>query len=527
MRFLLAAVLLCPPQQGRPTPTAITGARIVVDPNTTIEKGTLVLRDGLIAAVGADVPAPADAEVIDGTGLTVYAGFIDGHTGIGLPPTKRTDEQRRIDEAEAFDFTRSALGGMEAANRKGVRPQLNAADLAAVSEADLKKWHAGGFTAAAVAVSDEYWAGHGAFLTLSGGARRSVLLRARTGAYAAFRSTGEGYPTTIMGVLAHMRQTLADARLYRDLHDRYAKKPEGRRPPVDPSLEALADLLERKPTVFWEANSDTEIARALAFGEEHGFPVVIVGGAEAFQVTDRLKARGASVVLSLKWPKEPEDRKKDADEIQEDKPPKQKEHEKARWEERVRCALALHEAGVPFCFSSQGLQPADVLEKIEKLVQRKLPVATALSALTAAPAALFGVDAQLGRLAVGRAANLTVLTAPLGDKKAKVKLVFADGVKFEVEKKKGPPEIDVAGIWRLTAKDLSGTMELKQSGADVTGTFRGPKGESEVTGRVSGKRVEMTVAGLTLEGGLKNNKLEGTFKTAEGADAEWSAARPD
>src|SRR5687768_17779463 len=64
---------------------AITNARIVTVSGPTIEKGTVVIRDGLIQAVGADVRPPADAQVIDGNGLSVYPGFIDSLSTAGLP----------------------------------------------------------------------------------------------------------------------------------------------------------------------------------------------------------------------------------------------------------------------------------------------------------------------------------------------------------------------------------------------------------------------------------------------------------
>src|SRR5215204_7526876 len=64
---------------------AITNARIVTVSGPTIEKGTVVVRDGLIAAVGVDAKAPMDAQVFDGTGLTIYPGFMDALTNIGMP----------------------------------------------------------------------------------------------------------------------------------------------------------------------------------------------------------------------------------------------------------------------------------------------------------------------------------------------------------------------------------------------------------------------------------------------------------
>src|SRR5687767_12295985 len=64
---------------------AITNARIVTVAGATIERGTVVMRDGLIEAVGANVAPPADARVIDGAGLTVYPGMIDSSTSLGIP----------------------------------------------------------------------------------------------------------------------------------------------------------------------------------------------------------------------------------------------------------------------------------------------------------------------------------------------------------------------------------------------------------------------------------------------------------
>src|SRR5499426_3416082 len=64
---------------------AITNARIVTVSGPVIERGTIVIRNGLIAAAGANVSAPPDARVIDGTGLTVYPGLIDSYTNLALP----------------------------------------------------------------------------------------------------------------------------------------------------------------------------------------------------------------------------------------------------------------------------------------------------------------------------------------------------------------------------------------------------------------------------------------------------------
>src|SRR5687768_264787 len=83
----LAAVLANPlaAQSRAPDAYAITNARIVPGSGATIARGTIVLRNGLITAVGANVPIPADARIVDASGLTVYPGFIDASSSLGLP----------------------------------------------------------------------------------------------------------------------------------------------------------------------------------------------------------------------------------------------------------------------------------------------------------------------------------------------------------------------------------------------------------------------------------------------------------
>src|SRR5512144_3137239 len=87
--LLVAAFCVLSAAETRAQSYAITNARIVTVSGPAIENGTVVVRNGLIDAVGANLQPPADARVIDGTGLTVYPGFIDALTNIGIqaPPT--------------------------------------------------------------------------------------------------------------------------------------------------------------------------------------------------------------------------------------------------------------------------------------------------------------------------------------------------------------------------------------------------------------------------------------------------------
>src|SRR5262245_57108671 len=112
MRVTALAIFVSLLLAARPAPSrtyAIKDAMVVLAPLLELEKGTVVVRDGLIAEFGKDVDVPADAEVLDGKGLVVYPGFIDGRTALGLPDTKRASEALKLAEGEKPDFARDAL----------------------------------------------------------------------------------------------------------------------------------------------------------------------------------------------------------------------------------------------------------------------------------------------------------------------------------------------------------------------------------------------------------------------------------
>lgn len=511
--------------------TAIKDVTVVVSPEKTIEKGTILIRDGLIVAVGERVEIPPGAEIIDGSGLIAYAGFIDAHCTVGLGDTKRTPEQQKQAEGRRPEFTKEAPPRMAEANRKGLRPELRAVEIVNVSEADAKSWTSQGFAAANVAVKEEYFSGTGVLVALSGAPRRQVVIVPDTFLHASFRSYGDGYPTTIFGALAHLRQILHDARAYRAAHEEYRRDPVGRvRPPVDAALEALQPVLDGRTAVCFEANTETEILRAIAFAREMNLKIVISGGREAYKVVDELK--GVPVLLSLDLPPEPRSLPKERAREFVEKPPKLVAEERRLWEERVQCAVKLHEAGVPFAFTTFGTRPKEAMENLGKI---RLPREVKLRALTVTPARIFGVEKQLGTIEVGKIANLAVFTRPLGEKGSKIRMTFVDGRKFESEPPK-KPEVDLTGAWTGRVDGPQGslelTLELKQEGNDLSGMVKSKMGEAAITsGTVSGTSVEIgltvpDVGEVTVTAEYRDGRLSGKIKGPQGYEADFSAARP-
>ncbi|HZL73396.1 MAG TPA: hypothetical protein VFC86_13120, partial [Planctomycetota bacterium] len=549
---LVALFLIAAQERPRPPVVALRNATLALDASTTIEKATLVLRGGLVEAAGVDAKIPADAEIIDATGLYVYPGFVDGLTSSGLGDTKRSPEERKKAEATPVDFVADSLGGMESANRKGIRPELRSADMLTFGEDDLKKHQKGGFAALHVAASEEYLAGVGAVVSMNGGTRREIIVSSRTGMAGSYRAYGDGYPSTPMGILAHLRQVFLDSRRLREQVIAYEKDPKGRtRPPSDRSLESIWPLFDREIPLFMEANTELEIERALGLAAEFKFDVVITGGREAGLAADRLKETGTRVILGLKFPREPKRPKKGPSaplkegEYEElPKPKKQYDDEKREWERRVRAAITLQAKGVPFAFSTAGLdEPAAALKQIAKLVSRGLPRDAALRALTESPAAFLKAEAAYGKLAPGRPANVTVLTAPLGSPETRVRFVFADGRKFDLEpagKAEAAVEMDLTGMWTLTAEKsdagpLTIKAELTQKDRDLAGTLSSSSfGGGTITfGRVTGKsfsfsariKVDGEETELEVRGEKKDEGLEGKLSGPFGDDVAWKGKK--
>src|SRR3954449_4658779 len=163
------------PKQGirenDPRVHALTNARIVTAPGKTIEKGTVLIRDGLIVEVGPDVKVPAEARVWDLTGKTVYAGFIDGYSRLDLPETlkpepARTDTDPDDPNAKPKEVPRESAKGTRSWNPR-VTPERRAADYLNLDKKATKALRDLGFTSALVVPARGVFHGASALINLA------------------------------------------------------------------------------------------------------------------------------------------------------------------------------------------------------------------------------------------------------------------------------------------------------------------------------------------------------------------------
>ncbi|CAN5267158.1 amidohydrolase family protein [soil metagenome] len=432
---LLAVVVLSAPtlaaQRNAPSTYAITNAKLVPVSAPAIEKGTIVIRDGLIAAIGANVAVPADARVIDGTGLTVYPGLFDAFGSIGIASAAPAGGGGRGGGGAAAALAALATptpsrsgNGSTVDQPRGVEPELSAAELVKLDEDALDGPRSAGIATALTVSSAGIFQGQSALINLSGSSAAAMIVKpnvAQTIGFSSGRGFGGGYPGSLMGVFAVLRQELLDAQRYRELKAAYAKNPRNmQRVEFDPSHEALLPALAGQQPVVMIANSEREIERALDLGKEFGLKVIIAGGSEAYLVASRLKAENVPVLLSINFPRRTVAPAADAE-----PEPLRTLRERV---EAPKSAGRLAAAGVKFAFQSGGLTTwTDFDTNIQRAVEGGLSADQAIKAVTWSPAELFGVSDRLGSLEVGKIANLTVTKGDLTDKAARINSLYVDG----------------------------------------------------------------------------------------------------
>ncbi len=456
-----AADLLPPGHRPKsPGVHALIGGRVVINPSNSLENATVILRDGIIEAVGRDVKPPSDARIWNASNSVIYAGFIDPYlsiTGTNAPvATTHVDPIGGLTSGvnflgvESQEKVRLQLGaGYEVTS---VTPQARVATGYTPNAKTLETLRELGFTAGNVVPNKGILRGSSAFVNLSDALPNEAILRADTHQHIAFESQ-EVYPKSLMGTIAVVRQTFADARHYvLDQADYRAKPTARKRPDLNPALDALAPVLNRQTTVVFEPGSVLMGDRAGQLARELGLNFAVVGSGHEWRRPDLMKAVNAPFIMPLNLPSAP--KLPDEDDWL-DVSLDQLRH----WDWAAENAAMLRQQGLEVALTTHALGDRKVFRKNLRLaMDRGLSERDALAALTTVPAKLCGVADRLGTIEKGKIANLTVVEgAGYFDAEAKVKQVWIDGVVFETQ----PPKPAI--VKAIPAKPAEPKAEAKDT----------------------------------------------------------------
>ncbi len=499
LAITLSSAELLPPGF-RPLPLgihALVGGKVVVKPGEVLDPATIVIRDGLIQAVGRNVDAPPDARVWDMKGLTIYAGFIDPYLMLAATnapvSTARTEP---IGLTSGIKFFGVPGQETDPGNRgpgpriSSLAPERRIAQTYSPDSKELESLRELGFTTANVVPAKGILRGTGAFVALSDTEPNRAIIKPDVFQHIAFDTDDrkdDEYPESLMGVVAALRQSLFDTQFYVRDHAEYVKRPEGRkRPEFNPALEALTPASEKKMRVAFEPGSVLMADRAARVAGELNLDFVLVSNGQEWRRPDLAKDTGAAFIVPVNFPELPKlPNEDDWEQVSLD--------EFRAWDWAAENPALLRQQGLEVAVTTYGLKEKAAFRKNLRLaLDRGLYETDALAALTIIPAKLCGLEKQLGTVEAGKLANLTVVDGKgYFDLEAKVREVWIDGRNYHVQAAKETE--------KETKKD-----DIKDKGPEAK-----PKAEKEKKETELKELQKKRVARSPLEGrGLLTNQLE-------------------
>lgn len=456
---------------------AIKNATIVVKPGTVYKNATIVFKDGKIASIGSSVNIPKGTVVEDGTGLFIYPSFIEAYSDFGMSKPKRADRGGSTQWDEG---------------RKGyywndhIRAEQNALDTYTYDSDTAKKMMEAGYGVVQSHYADGIARGNGIVIALnSDGDDSQRLLSQNSGNFFSLTrsvQTAQVYPTSLMGTLAVLRQALYDA-------DWYGK---GFSKTKDLSLEALNN--KKALVQYIEAGDKKNILRADKLGDRLGKQFVIVGGADAYEMIDDIKATNASLLIPINFP--------DAYDVTD---PHQEWYvnlaDMREWKQAPANPFMLSKAGINYGITTHGLKSPDkLMEKIKQAMAYGLTADQALAALTTQVAQIMGTSSTMGTLERGKLANFLVTSGALFEYDTKIYENWVQGTKHVIKDR--------------SVKDIDGSYQ-----ATVAGTTY----DMKISG--SGKTVEVKVDSTTLGSKIDYKSGWVTITTSQKDDADKSFTR--
>jgi imidazolonepropionase-like amidohydrolase len=395
---------------GKKPLVAIRNATIVPVTSATIPNGTIVFNNGVITAVGANVAIPANATVIDGTGLFVYPGLIDSGSHIGLEEISAVPGT--VDTAELGDINPNARAEI------AVNPHSNVIPVTRVN----------GITTVVTEPEGGIISGSSAMIQLAGWTPQEMTLKAPLAMHIHFprlrnnsfdevpqdeeaaKEAAKNYTKQI----DKLRDVFKDTQAYAKATAARAGHPDIKRNDRDVILEALVPVVEGREPVVMHANLERDIRAALKFADEFKLKVILADAQDVARVIPELKSRNIPVILGPILSLPP----------REDDP----------YDLVFTNAKTLNDAGIPFAIQSQDAHNARNLPyNAATCAAFGLPKDVALRSVTIAPAQIFGLADKIGSLETGKLANIIVTDGDPLEIVTHVKRLFIGGEEITLD----------------------------------------------------------------------------------------------
>lgn len=494
-----------------PSVHAFTHCTLVPTPDQVITDATLLIRDGQIEAAGANVSIPADALVHDCKGQWIFPGFIDPWSDWGMPEAEKREPGPGAQPV--YDNTRPGSHSWNAA----VKPELRADAILSPDSKMAATLRRAGYTTLNCVPRDGVFRGTACLLNLSDEPINEIIAVSRSGLALSFNkgSSIQQYPSSLMGAIALIRQTLYDAQWYANL----TKQTSTRSWEKNLSLEVISNAFAEKLPFFFDAGDHLHIQRAMKIAAEFNLSFIYRSTGYDYLIADELKASNASVIMPLLLPKAWDF--KDPAEEREVSLDQMSHWENAPWN-------AYHIQGLNAAFTPAGLKSSDeILDGIRKVTDCGLKMKGALDALTRKPAAILGISQQAGTLEPGKWANFIVCSGNLFEyTHAEIMETWVMGKQFV---QLNMPVNDPRGWYEITG--AGEPMRLRLSGKISHPAARIFSGTDSADAELSLSLNQLTLS-FKQKGEMKRMRgimtadgMEGSGENANGNSFTWKARR--
>lgn len=489
--------------------TVFTNATIYVTPTQKIEKATLLIQDGKVTGVGNNISIPKNSITINLEGKTIYPSFIDIYTSFGVEKPKSNSGSGR---SPLYDTQRAGYYWNES-----IRSEVNAYENFKYDQPKAEELLKAGFGVVGTHIQDGVARGTGVLVALNNNVNSTRILTNKATNHFAFTksaATNQSYPSSLMGMMALLRQ------MYLDL-DWYKK---GNSATKDLSLEALAN--NEKLTQIFTTEDKLNSLRAAKIAKEFGLNYVLKGSGNEFERIDEIKKTNSQFIIPINFP-EPYD-------VSNPYQSNQIELADLRfWNQAPTNLKVLSDNGIVFALTTDKLKKTeDFRTNLIKAIKYGFDKTKALGALTTIPATILGKSNEIGSLKTGSYANFIITSGEIFDEKTILYENWVQGTKYIVNDINAK---DVRGNYDLTVdKD---TYKWK-----IDGTISAPKSEITTTDAkavkttfsVTNNWISLLVKSkdstradfARLTGFIENTqKLSGKAILPNGNEVQWSAVK--
>ncbi|MHB1050668.1 MAG: amidohydrolase family protein [Bacteroidota bacterium] len=504
-----------------PAVHALTNLTIVVAPGKRIEKGTVVIRDGIIQSAGATVSVPADARVWDCSGLTAYAGMIDLFSDYGQPkPRPAQPGQQSAPQSES-------PRGPNHWNAN-IRSDFSALENFLPEKEKAEKLRAAGFTALLSVPVQGLIKGSSVLVNAGEGAASDLVISQNVFSHAALQPSGtlDEYPNSLMGRIALLRQTFIDAQWYANAQKIYSKNKNQQRPEENKSLAQLENVVNGSQRMMFETTDEWNALRASAVAREFNIKPLFLGSGYEYRRLNEIKAINAPFIIPVNFPDPPD--------VNTPEVAMNAGYEELRhWDFASENPARMKKAGVVFALTAYQLKDPDQFRAMVKTaIDCGLKADDALAAVTTIPASIVGMEKQLGTIEPGKIANIILTDGNLFSGTSKIRETWIDGVRYKVQ---SLPETDIRGTWSFTAPGKIDSAMVEISGSTDKPSAQLQHGTKKVKFgalTVAQKLVNFSVAGdsigmpgvIRFSGTISEKSMSGIVEYPDGSSGKWSSA---